>query len=302
MSTVSNSQPQYLDPAALITDLIVWEGSIRSYAYADQVAAAQLGGFTGLALTPSAFLSAGRHNKDGLDGVKNLAKDAGLSLHLDTVTGWAPIRVPTGADDALRDRFDHSVEACIGLVDALDIRSILAVAVFDHDAVAVDELVQGFGELCDIAADRGVAVNLEFMPFWGVPDLAAALRIVEEADRANSGLMLDTWHFAHSGRDLALLESVLDWPIHLQLADGTYATAGQDLIEATLHTRVLPGQGDLAVLEVIETVRGRGVPFTAGPEVFSDALDRKPPAEAGRALGATTRAILGIREDGSLAG
>jgi sugar phosphate isomerase/epimerase len=43
-------------------------------------------------------------------------------------------------------------------------------------------------------------VALEFRPYSNIPDVAAAANIVAEADRANGGLCVDTWHFfrAHS--------------------------------------------------------------------------------------------------------
>lgn len=278
----------------LVSESILWEGSVRTYSFIDQLVAARSGGFAGLALTPSAFFNAGHQTPGGLVGVRNAAEKAGLALHLDTVTGWAPIRVPTGADAALTARFDHTLDTCIELTEALGIRSILAVAVFDHDGVPLPELVAGFGELCDIALQLDAKVNLEFMPLWGVPDLAAALAIVSAADRPNSGLMLDTWHFAHSGRDVGLLCAVSEWPVHLQLADGLMTPDGTDLIEATLHTRELPGLGALRIKEVVDVVASLQVPFTAGPEVFSDRLDEMAPQEAGNALGNATRSVLGL--------
>ncbi|MDA3635143.1 MULTISPECIES: sugar phosphate isomerase/epimerase family protein [Rhodococcus] len=170
------------------TELIMWEGSVRTLTYREQLEATAEAGFDSLALTPAAFLTA-INSGLGATGVKKAADDRGIGLHLDTVTGWAPIRVPSGADDALVARFDFTVEQCLELVDALDLRSLLAVAVFDHDTVPTDTLVRGFADLCDAALTREIPVNLEFMPFWGVPDLAAAWNIVERAQKPNSGLI-----------------------------------------------------------------------------------------------------------------
>ena len=276
------------------TELIMWEGSVRTLNYREQLEATAEAGFDSLALTPAAFLTA-INSGLGVAGVKKAADDRGIGLHLDTVTGWAPIRVPSGADDALVARFDFTVEQCLELVDALDLRSLLAVAVFDHDAVPTDTLVRGFADLCDAALTREIPVNLEFMPFWGVPDLAAAWNIVERAQKPNSGLMLDTWHFAHSGQDLALLAGIdEDVTVNLQLADGFQAPDGADLVELTLHTRDLPGQGSLDLESVLEVVQNRRSVGTAGPEVFSDRLDTESAQNAGRLLGASTRRALGI--------
>ncbi|MFS0734473.1 TIM barrel protein [Microbacterium jepli] len=275
-----------------VTELVMWEGSVRSLSYALQLEATVEAGFGGLALTPSAFRSA--MVLHGAEGVRRLAAEYGIRLHLDTVTGWAPIRVPSGADEALLTRFNFSVNDCLKLVDALNLQSILAVAVFDHDSVPFDDLVRGFAELCDRAAERQVPVNLEFMPFWGVPDLAAAWAIVQAADRG-AGIMVDTWHFAHSGADLDLLRSIpAEVPIHLQLADGVLAKPGTDLIEATLHTRRPPGLGELGVRAVVDAVTSRPPAITAGPEVFSDELDNADPVDIGRILGSSTRKVLAI--------
>ncbi|WP_271985630.1 sugar phosphate isomerase/epimerase family protein [Pseudoclavibacter terrae] len=272
-------------------ELVMWEGSVRELPYEKQVEAASHAGFSGLALTPMAFQTA--IDFHGTAGTRRLAEQAGLTLHLDTATGWAPIRVPTGADDYQKARFDVNADDCFALIDALSLRSVLAVAVFDHGAVPEADLVQGFGEFADRAAERSVPVNLEFMPFWGVPDLAAAWSIVEKANRPGTGLMLDTWHFAHSGADLELLSRIPDEvPIHLQLADGTMAPAGADLITATMHTRRPPGQGSLEILGVISAVTHRSPRITAGPEVFSDDLDRLDAKQIGEILGASTREVL----------
>lgn len=274
-------------------ELVMWEGSVRELTYAQQIEATAVAGFTGLALTPVAFRAA--ITAHGETGVRSLADQAGLSLHLDTVTGWAPIRVPSGASDAQKARFDVSVEDCLELVDALTLRSILAVAVFDHGAVDQDELVRGFGELWDQADTRGVPVNLEFMPFWGVPDLAAAWSIVERANRPGAGIMLDTWHFAHSTPDLDLLKRIPESvPIHLQLADGTLAAPGADLIDATSHTRRPPGSGSLNIQAAIDTVLARSPRITAGPEVFSDELDCLDAPAIGHILGDATRTVLKV--------
>lgn len=272
-------------------ELVMWEGSVRKLAYAQQVEASAVAGFTGLALTPAAFRTA--ITDYGIAGTRSLAEQAGLSLHLDTVTGWAPIRVPSGATSAQKARFDVSVSECLELVDALTLRSILAVAVFDHGAVDQDDLVRGFGALWDRAAEREVPVNLEFMPFWGVPDLAAAWTIVERANRPGAGIMLDTWHFAHSNPDLDLLARIPETvPIHLQLADGSLAAPGADLIDATMHTRQPPGTGSLQIQDVVNIVTRRAPAITAGPEVFSDELDGLDAHTIGEILGTTTRSVL----------
>jgi sugar phosphate isomerase/epimerase len=275
-----------------VSELIMWEGCVRRHAYVDQLSATVSAGFTGLGLTPTAFLAAA-DQVGGLRKVRRLAEDCAVALHLDTVTDWAPVRIPRGADAALVERFDHSTGDCLRLVEELGLRSVLAVAVFEIGEVPLDRLVEGFAELCDRCADMAVPVLLEFMPFWGVPDLNSAWAIVQATGRSNAGIMLDTWHFAHSGRDMELLSAIDSTvPIHLQLADGTMAGAGTDLLQATLHTRRAPGDGELGVRDIADLVAQRGLAVSAGPEVFSDELDELTPGEIAAVLGPATRSVL----------
>lgn len=274
-------------------DLVMWEGCVRAHDYLGQLAATAAAGFGHIALTPHALLSAVTTLGSAAD-VLAAAHDHGVQLsHLDTVTGWAPIRVPTGADDALRQRFDYTVDDCLDLVDTFGIRNVLAVAAFDHGAVTLDDQIRGFGDLCDRARSRDVHVDLEFMPFWGVPDLTAARRIVDAADRDNSGIMVDTWHFARGNPNLDLLaRAAAELPLSVQAADGSPTPLGDDPIEETIHHRALLGEGGLPVTATLRAILGPRQPRSIGPEVFSDKLDQLTPQESGKALGKTLKEAL----------
>ena len=63
-----------------------------------------------------------------------------------------------------------------------------------EDLAAMDDVIEGFAGLCDRAAEHGLLVALEFLPWSGIPDVATAWRIVDAAGRANGGLLVDTWH------------------------------------------------------------------------------------------------------------
>jgi sugar phosphate isomerase/epimerase len=274
-------------------NVVMWEGTVRAHDYIGQLTATAEAGFGRLALTPHALRSAVAALGDAAS-VLAAAGDHGVELsHLDTVTGWAPIRVPTGADADLRRRFDFTVDECLALVDTFGIRNILAVAVFDHDAVPFDDVIRGFGDLCDRARARDVHVDLEFMPFWGVPDLHTACRIIEAANRDNSGIMVDTWHFARGVPDLHLLaHTPAGVPLSVQVADGSKTPIGLDPVEETLHHRTLPGQGQLPLTDILQAILQHGEPRAFGPEVFSDELDKFAPVQAGRLIGRSIRTIL----------
>ena len=52
---------------------------------------------------------------------------------------------------------------------------------------------RAFAALCD-RAGPDLTVALEFMPYSGMPDLATAWRVPQEAGRPNGGLIIDAWH------------------------------------------------------------------------------------------------------------
>jgi sugar phosphate isomerase/epimerase len=102
----------------------------------------------------------------------------------------------------------------------------------------------GLGQLCDLAADRGLRISFEFLPWSGVPSLRHAVDLVELVDRDNLRLTLDSWHWARQpGRpDESLLRSL---PPHLidvvQLCDAPLDSAGDLAAESQLQ--LLPGRG-----------------------------------------------------------
>ena len=136
-------------------DYVFWPAPVRRYSFREHLTAAEAGGFTSLAVAPEAYrqaISSGLSAKD----MVAMASDKGVALrHLDTLTDWAPIRVPSEIDAGLRSRFDVSADECFAICEALGLGTILAVAGYDKGAIPLDILVDGFGRLCDRATVSG---------------------------------------------------------------------------------------------------------------------------------------------------
>jgi len=58
-----------------------------------------------------------------------------------------------------------------------------------------DYAIEKFGEVCDLAKQFGLTVDLEYVPIAGVKDLAGAVDVLRKVKRDNAGLMLDVHHF-----------------------------------------------------------------------------------------------------------
>lgn len=127
-----------------------------------------------------------------------------------------------------------------------------------HVLVAGDDpdlarLTDSFAELARLARPYGLTVDLEFMPWTEVPDLARARRIVEGAAEPNGGVLVDALHW---DRAASTAEDVRRLPRarmnYVQFCDGPrpYDPSDEGLIAVARGARLNPGEGgiDLAAL------------------------------------------------------
>ena len=155
-----------------------------------------------------------------------------------------------------------------------------AVEVFEPDVVLAAALVPaiqpgGLEHLkrqCRALAPRKVA--LEFLPFGGVPGLAAALDALERVDEDNLGLVLDTWHFARSTPDYALLAQVPGDRIHFVQLNDAAAEPAEDLLHETMTARLRPGEGIVDWPRMIGILEEMALTCPIGSEQYADVVKR----------------------------
>ena len=241
--------------------------------------------------------------------LRRLLRDAGLSVgELDSVWTWAPgtenVVVP---DDENPDGyFSVREEDLFRFADIVGARSVTASPWAPRSAphtarpardLSLERIAEGYAGLCDRAACHGLLVQLEFLPWTLVPDLATAAEIVRLADRRNGGVVIDAWHLFRTASDPAVVRSVPgNRIIALQLADAP-AAAEADLATSTLHSRLLPGAGDLPLAGLLRVLGELASPAPIGVEVFSDDLHRLGAREAALRAAEATRALLASVED-----
>ena len=165
--------------------------------------------------------------------------------------------------------------------DALRAQLLATAAAFDAHHIKVgnipqtpsefDRLVEEYAALCDEAAQHtDAAVVYEIIPFDpNVTDLAAGLRLVEQADRPNGGLVIDTWHMGKlrvSPEQLAAIPAQhLGW---VELSDGPLEFSGEFGDEVT-NRRMLPGAGELDVAGQVRALKAAGYSGPWGAEILS---------------------------------
>ena len=273
-------------------DLILCSGTVPGASIRERVQAAEQGGFRAVSLFLDDYRRAGAEGWSDTD-LRHLLDDSGLVVaELDPLMNWIPGLESGGNVDAQGEAFlGYREEDFYAAANALGARSLNVVLISDR-APAPEEIAEAFGSLCDRAAEHGLLVHLEFLPWTQIPSCASALEIVERADRPNGGLMFDTWHHFRSGADDAKLRDVPARRIlSIQLNDAP-REAEANLVDETLHRRLLPGEGDIDLVGILRTFHELGVTAPVGVEVFSDELAAQPPLEVARKAGRAVRELL----------
>jgi sugar phosphate isomerase/epimerase len=157
-----------------------------------------------------------------------------------------------GATDAARAR----MEIAWRMADAFGARYVQVIGPAGDD---LDAAVRAFGELCDRAADHGLTVGLEFLPFNDIPTVHHARRIVEAAGRPNGGICVDVWHHERGARDLGAIAALPGELITgIQLNDGTRLPEHPDYYTDCLANRRPMGDGEFDLDAFLDAVRGTG--------------------------------------------
>ncbi|MGH2635911.1 MAG: sugar phosphate isomerase/epimerase family protein [Actinomycetota bacterium] len=149
-----------------------------------------------------------------------------------------------------------------------------------------------FAEICDRAAEHGLLVALEFLPWSGIPDAASAWEIVRTAGRANGGINLDVWHHFRGAADDDLLRAIPpDRIVCIALSDADAVVVG-DLIDDTTRRRRLPGSGSFDLVGFLRLLDDCGVTAPVTVEILSEEQNARSTDEAARAAIAATRRVM----------
>jgi len=114
---------------------------------------------------------------------------------------------------------------------------------------------QRFGKLCELAAGYGLGVDLEFIAWSQVPDLATAARIVKAVGNPNAGILVDMLHFQIAGsttEELCSLPSRWFRYAHVCDAPRVNAEDTDELFRIMRHERRFPGAGAIDVRGILE--------------------------------------------------
>jgi sugar phosphate isomerase/epimerase len=169
----------------------------------------------------------------------------------------------------------------------------LQVAGSFHTTVLEKGAAERFAELCDAAAEVGLILSIEFVPPSNVPNANVALDIVEDADRPNGVITIDSWSHTRAGGDLETVRSIPAARIGLlQINDGALEPEVDDFIEETVHLRRAPGEGEFDLRGLVDAIVATGARPPVSVEVMSDELNRLSPLSAAQRLADGAKALF----------
>jgi sugar phosphate isomerase/epimerase len=281
------------------TDLVLCSGTIpRDTSFHLRLEAAMSAGYSALSLWGRDYRCARLEGYRDTDLAVLIADHGLVVAELDPAWWWTPgavgFTIPEELDPVEIFRYDEA--ELFRIADLVGARSLNATDVLGG-RWSVDEGASAFAALCDRAAEHGLKVHLEWLAWSRIPDLATAWEIVRSADRPNGGLNVDMWHCARTG---ATPEELLAIPgervLAIQVDDGP-ALPEDDLVDATLHHRMVPGEGAFDLVGYLSALRTIGSVAPIGVEVFSDDLHALGPMESAQRAATATRDILSQVKD-----
>jgi len=264
----------------LSTDLILSGPPFIHVPLLERLAPTRDAGFSGLSLMPGDIWSLEAAGMPAAD-IRARIEDHGLAImEIDCTACWLPSHhsasdsIPMAA--LLRSLTPERVIETAARIGAPSVTVVEMMGV----APSLDEAAGAFAYLCDLAAGHGLNAHIEFLPFGGIPDLAAAWAIIQAAGRPNGGLTLDSWHFFRSGSSLDLLAAIPGHRIHTVQINDAPALPSNDLLHETMHGRLLPGEGELDLVGFLHTLDATGCTAPISVEIFSANTASQPMADA----------------------
>lgn len=259
-------------------DLVLSHFSMsRFHDIEERVALAARHGFAGIGLWVSHYAQLEREGWTP-GALRELLDSHGVLLaEIEVIPGL-------GADGQGGDRAAELEKIAWRIADDFGCRYL---QVIGPSELPIDEAGRAFGALCDRAADHGLVVGLEFLPFTDVVSVHDARRIVEAAGRPNGGVCLDVWHHVRGANDLEAIAALPGELITgLQMNDGATVPEHPDYYTDCLENRRPPGQGEFALAEFVAAVKATGTTVPWSVEIPSTTSWADPePGVAASAVG-----------------
>ncbi len=258
-------------------NLVLCAGTLIGTPLFDRLAPARTAGFTGISVFASECEALAAQGIP-LGEQRQRINDAGLDVaEVEIVARWLPDQkpgpdMPEWSSDLLTRL---TPEAVLPIAAELGASSVIVAEGFGVPFHA-ETMAGGFAAACDHFQPAGIGLALEFITGSTISTLNQAAEIVRLANRANGGILLDSWHLFRGGSALETLRTLPGSAIRsIQISDAP-AIASDDLEHEMTHARLLPGDGAFDLPGLFDVLKSIGCTARIGVEVFSDSLATLP--------------------------
>ena len=261
-------------PAFQNSRLLLSAGTLPHASFTERVEAARLAGYNAISLFPAQYLRAIRKERLTPDAMRDILAANGICVdEIDPLLDWFGPS-PSPSEDLIFE-----------IADQLGARSINAPSAYAPD-IKLSQLTTALQRLARRGQEKGLRIDLEFLPWTLVPDLQTALQVVKDTGQANVGVMLDCWHFFRGGDSIDTLK-------FLSREDARRITSLQvndaPSVKQTLNWRNRLALVKAMITEVIDGIRISGASkfFKASSAMHAtrpDAMELMQEAISGRLL------------------
>ena len=270
--------------------MLCW-GTVNAPTMLELIDAAAAGGFESISVSPRLYEAtrAAGVGREALRGALH-SHDVRVAVIEPLLNGLPGALTPDSAPPEHRSLYEFTEDYCYSMAEAVEAETI-SLSHFLGSPVPVTDMIDAVGPMVARARERGFRMCVEFIPDTGIGDLATARQIYEAVADDDFGVMLDAWHFARSGGTLDQLDRLPTGMITvLQLCDRTEPDPGAAYVP--MAGRLLPGHGELALVELAQRVLTDHPAAIVGVEVFSGELQALPPEQAALLAAVATRGVL----------
>jgi sugar phosphate isomerase/epimerase len=237
--------------------------------------AAERAGFRRITVRPHAFATAQRAGWTD-DAIRRRLADAGIEVTMiDAIAGALPGTLERADADA-RSRLPPDALDPVPVAECLRTAAVLGASIVNLThylgrSLPLEVAADGVGAVCRDAAPLGLRICLEFIPDGGLPDLPFAQAVVDACGEPNAAVLLDVFHLDRSGGTVDDIRRLPPGAIAgIQLSDRRRPAAGA--AHVPLSGRLLPGDGELPLRELVEAALENSPDATLDIEVLNDEL------------------------------
>ncbi|MDX6151533.1 sugar phosphate isomerase/epimerase family protein [Marinococcus sp. PL1-022] len=118
-----------------------------------------------------------------------------------------------------------------------------------------DFALEQFSNICDLAEQYNLTVDLEYVPIASITNLSETVEILKKADKKNSGLMIDAHHFYRAGDNVEELTKLpMEWFHYMHLCDvpGAEPSSRQEMTRILREERLYVGEGNADIAGLLQ--------------------------------------------------